>query len=148
MARSDITAKTIDIISDNGALLFSVAQGEQLAFQVTLNWLTDLTDFTIVAKVVEGDNVPGQGTTPPTTPADTPQVTTLPIIDDTVTDNILKIVIPSDLANAWDVQPAPDDPVYGFFGLSVSDAGSGNAQQTYVPLRGLIEVRYNPAVAS
>jgi hypothetical protein len=80
--------------------------------------------------------------------AATPQITTLTIIDDTVSDNIFKVVIPSTLCDNWDVQPTPDDPVYGYFALSVADTGVGSNQQIFVPVRGLIEVRYNPAERS
>lgn len=144
MARSDITGKTIDLISDDGSVLFSIAQGEQLHFSITLDWLTDLTGYTITAKVVEAFNVLGDGTNAPVLEAVTPQITALTIIDDTVSDNEFKIVLPDDLAANWDVQPRPDDPVYGYFALSVADTGTGDEQQIFVPLRGLIEVRYNP----
>lgn len=145
MARSAIRAKTIDPITDDGAVLFSVAQGEQIHITFTLNWLTDLTGYTIVAKVVEGANAAGDGTEAPTDEETaTKVVTTLPIIDDTVSDNIFKVVITDDFADSWDVQPKPDDPVYGFFALSVADTGVGDAQQIFVPVRGMIEVRYNP----
>jgi hypothetical protein len=144
MARSDITGKTVDLISDDGAVLFSIAQGEQLHFSVTLDWLTDLTGYTITAKVVEALNVLGDGASAPVLEAITPQITTLTIIDNTVSDNEFKIVLPDDLATNWDVQPSPNDPVYGYFALSVADTGTGDEQQIFVPLRGLIEVRYNP----
>ena len=145
MARSAIRAKTIDPITDDGAILLSVAQGEQIHVTFTLNWLTDLTDYTIVAKVVEGANVAGNGTTAPSDEENTTKVvTTLPIIDADVSDNVFKVVITDDFADSWDVQPKPDDPVYGFFALSVADTGEGDAQQIFVPVRGMVEVRYNP----
>jgi hypothetical protein len=144
MARSDITGKTLDLISDDGAVLFSIADGEQLHFSITLDWLTDLTGYTITAKVVEALNVPLDAAVAPTEEAVTPQITQLTIIDDDVSDNEFKIVLPDDLAASWDVQPVPNDPVYGFFALSVADTGTGDTQQVFVPLRGLIEVRYNP----
>lgn len=144
MARADITDKTLDLLSDDGAVLLSIAQGEQLHLNVTLSWLTNLTGYTLTAKVVEALNVIGDTTNAPSQEAVTPQITTLPIIDDVVTDNQFKIVLPDDLADNWDVQPAPNDPVYGYFALSVADTGVGNAQQIFVPVRGLIEVRYNP----
>jgi len=144
MARSDITGKTLDLISDNGAVLFSVAQGEQLHFSITLDWLTDLTGYTITAKVVEALNVIGDGTNPPIEEADPAIITTLDIIDADVSDNEFKIVLPETLSDNWEVPPLPDDPVYGYFALSVADTGVGFNQQIFVPLRGLIEVRYNP----
>jgi hypothetical protein len=145
MARSPIRAKTIDSINDNGAVLFSVAQGEQIHLNFTLNWLTDLTGYTILAKVVEGDNQPGDLTEAPFQEEATSKVvTTLPIIDADASDNTFKVVITDDFSDTWDVQPTPDDPVYGFFALSVADTGVGDNQQIFVPIRGMIEVRYNP----
>lgn len=144
MARSPIRAKTIDLISDDGAILISVAQGEQVHVNVTLGWLADLTGYTLTAKVVEANNVAGDLEIPPLEEEATPIVTTLSIIDDTVSDNQFKIVIPQDLADSWAVPPTPDDPTYGFLALSVADTGVGSAQQIFVPLRGLVEVRYNP----
>jgi len=144
MPRSPIRDKTLDTITDDGSVIVSVAKGEQIHLTFTLEWITDLTGYTITAKVVEANNTAGDLTTPPLQEADTPEVTTLPIIDDVVTDNTFKVVITDDLADNWDVQPTPDDPVYGYFALSVADDGVGDAQQIFVPVRGLIEVRYNP----
>jgi len=144
MPRSPIREKTIDTITDDGAILFSVAKGEQVHFTFTVNWLTDLTGYTIVAKVVEALNVAGDLDVVPFQEDDTVVVTSLPVIDDTVTDNIFKVVITDDFSDTWTVQPTPDDPTYGFFALSIADTGVGNSQQIFVPVRGLIEVRYNP----
>jgi hypothetical protein len=148
MARSPIREKTIDLISDDGSILVSVAEGEQVHVNVTLGWLTNLTGYTITAKVVEANNVLGDLDTPPTEEEATPVVTSLTIIDDTVSDNQFKIVIPSDLSSTWATRAAPDDPTYGYLALSVADTGVGSAQQVFVPLRGLVEVRYNPVETS
>jgi len=146
MPRSNITSKGIDAITDDGSILFSVAKGEQIHLTFTLEWITDLTGYTITAKVVEAFNEVGDLDVAPTQEAETPKVTELPIIDDNVSDNSFKVVITDNLANLWDVQPTPSDPVYGYFALSVADDGVGNTQQVFVPVRGLIEVRYNPVV--
>jgi len=146
MPRSNITSKSIDAITDDGSILFSVAKGEQIHLTFTLEWITDLTGYTITAKVVEAFNEVGDLDVAPTQEAETPKVTELPIIDDNVSDNSFKVVITDNLANLWDVQPTPSDPVYGYFALSVADDGVGNTQQVFVPVRGLIEVRYNPVV--
>jgi hypothetical protein len=142
MPRSPIREKTKDVITDDGAILFSIAKGEQIHLTFTLNWLTDLTGYTIVAKVAEALNVSGDLTEVPFQEDTSLVVTSLPIIDDTVTDN--KVVLTDDFSDTWTVQPTPDDPTYGFFALSVADTGVGDAQQIFVPVRGLIEVRYNP----
>ena len=62
-------------------------------------------------------------------------------------DNIFDIVVPHTLCDAWDIQPSPNKPVYGFIGLEVADTGSGSAQQIYKPFRGFVEVRYSPSEA-
>ena len=144
MPRSPIRSAGKDLITDDGSVIVSVAKGEQLHLAFTLEWLSDLTGYTITAKVVESLNVALDGTEVPFSEAVTPQIATLDVIDETVSDNSFKVVIPENLADSWDVQPTPDDPVYGYFALSVADTGSGSAQQIFVPVRGLIEVRYNP----
>jgi len=145
MPRSPIRDKTIDTITDDGSVLVSVVQGEQIQLTFTFDWITDFTGYTIIAKVVEGNNLPGDlDEVPFQEETSTKVVTSLPIIDTTVSDNTFIVVVTDDFADTWDVQPTPDDPVYGFFALSVADTGTGDNQQIFVPVRGLIEVRYNP----
>lgn len=144
MPRSGITGKDIDLITDDGAILASIAKGEQVHMHILAENEVSFNGYTITAKVVEGDNVEGAGQTPPTQEAASPTVTTLEIIDQSVSDNQFIIVLPHDLCDAWAVQPMPDDPVYGFFALQVEDTGVGAAQQRRVPVRGLIEITYNP----
>ena len=144
MPRTAIRAKSTDVITDDGSVLVSVVKGEQIHLTFTLGWLSDLTGYTITAKVAEGANEAGDLEDPPLQEDATLTVTTLTILDDDVSDNVFKVVIPDDLVDAWDVQPTPDDPVYGFFALSVADTGTGDNQQIFVPVRGMIEIRYNP----
>ena len=145
MPRSPIRDKTIDTITDDGSIIVSVAKGEQIQLTFTLEWITDLTGYDITAKVVEARNVAGDlDEVPFQEETSTKVVTSLPIIDTTVSDNTFIVVVTDDFADTWDVQPTPDDPVYGFFSLSVADTGTGDNQQIFVPVRGLIEVRYNP----
>ena len=148
MPRSPIRDSSLDVISDDGSVIVSVAKGEQIHLVFTLGWLNSLAGYTIVAKVVEANNIAGDLNVAPVTESETPQITSLTIIDDNTSDNVFKVVIPSALCNSWDVQPTPDDPVYGYFALSVADTGAGSSQQIFVPVRGLIEVRYNPAERS
>jgi len=148
MPRSNIRSQSKDLITDDGAVLVSVVKGEQVRLNLTLGWLTNLTGFTLTAKVVEGNNVQGTGQVPTVIHPTTPQITTLSIIDDTVSDNQFQIVIPQDLCDNWDAQPLPDYPVYGFIGLEVKDTGTGSNQQIYKPFRGLVEVRYSPVEES
>jgi len=147
MPRSKITSKSQDLITDDGSIIASIVHGEQTRINVTASWLTNLTGYTITAKVVEGDNVQDSGAIP-STARDTPVVTSLPILDTTPTDNIFDIVIPQDLINTWDTFPAPDKPIYGFIDLEIADTGTGNNQQIWKPMRGLIEVRYSPTEIS
>lgn len=146
MARSKITARTNDIITDDGAILLSLIDGEQHRMGVTLGWLTDLTGYTLVAKVVEAANAQGSDALP-TDVQPAGDVQTLTIIDTTVTDNTFEIVFPSTLIDAWATTPEPDQPVYGYVGLEVSDTGVGTLQQIWKPIRGLVEVRYSPSEA-
>jgi len=147
MPRSKITSKSQDLITDNGSIIASVIHGEQTRINITASWITNLAGFTITAKIVEGDNVQDLGEIP-LTARDTPVVTTLPIIDADPTDNIFDIVIPQDLINTWDTFPAPDKPVYGFIDLEIADPGTGDEQQIWKPLRGVVEVRYSPTEAN
>jgi len=142
MSRSKITSSSKDLVTDDGSVLFSVVQGEQLHFSFTLGWLTNISDYTIVAKVIEGNNI-GDGAKPLTV-SDNPAIITLPILEKDDTDNQFKLVIPSSLTNEWATQPTPDKPVYGFMDVEVQDTGLGNLQQIWKPIRGLIEIRFSP----
>ena len=69
MARSKLTNTTNDLISDGGAVLWSLVTGEQLEFPVTLNFIKDATlkssnNYEYEAVVIEADNVEGQTTKP------------------------------------------------------------------------------------
>lgn len=146
MARSRINSASKDLITDDGAVLLSVIEGEQIQMEVTLNWLVSLVDYTLTAKVVEADMT---GDTDdngyPTTIKSGGEVRTLTILDDDETDNTFKIVIPEDLIDNWVTQPTPEAPTYGWVGLEVRDAGVGEAQLIWKPLRGLVEVLYSPS---
>jgi len=146
MPRSKITSSSKDLITDDGAILASVIHGEQTRLDMVVGWLTNLSGYTITAKVVEGNNVQGSGAKP-----DAPQaggaIITLPIIDATPTDNQFDIVIPQTLIATWSTTPEPDKPIYGFIGLEIQDTASGNNQQIWKPMRGLVEVLYSPTEA-
>lgn len=146
MARSRINSRSKDLINDNGAILVSVVEGEQIHMDITLNWITNLSSHTLIAKVVEADmtgTLDGDGL--PTVVKSGGVITTLPIIDSNVTDNIFKIVIPDDLSATWTTQPSPTKPSYGWIGLEVADSGVGDNQQIWKPFRGLVEVLYSPS---
>ena len=68
MARSRITdTDRKDLISDAGSVLFSLVQGEQLEFPVTLNFVEDATaDYDYEAVLVEAENVTRQSVKPKT----------------------------------------------------------------------------------
>jgi len=65
MARSPIATVTTDLQSDSGSVLWSLVQGEQLEFPVTLNFLS-LADssYAYEAVVMEAANVLGDATIP------------------------------------------------------------------------------------
>jgi len=148
MARTRINSKSKDLIKDNGSVLLSIIEGEQIQLGVTLNWLTNLTGYTITAKIVEANSSSIDHTDPtslPTAKQSGGQVTTLAIIDSTVSDNSFSIVIPENLVSSYTTQPAPEKPAYGWIGLEVADNGVGNAKQIWKPMRGLVEILYSPS---
>ena len=147
MPRSAITSTSKDLIYDDGAVLVSVIKGEQTRLDIVASWLTNLSGYTITAKIIEADNVQGSGQVPATA-ASSPVVTTLSIIDSNAADNQFDIVIPQDLIDNWDTYPVPDKPVYGFIGLEIADTGVGVNQQIWKPMRGVVEVRYSPTEVS
>ena len=151
MARSSITSTSKDLITDDGSVLVSVIHGEQVRLNLTIGWITNLTGYTITAKIVEGNN--DSFGTKPTQHATSPQITELTvanglIIDADSADNLFDVVIPETLIANWDQAPSPGTPVYGFIGLELQDTATGTAKQIYKPMRGLVEVRYSPTEAS
>jgi hypothetical protein len=65
MARTLITAKTEDLQSDSGSVLFSFVQGEQLEFPVTLAFIENTSiGYTYEAVLIEGLNIAGQSGAP------------------------------------------------------------------------------------
>lgn len=147
MPRSAITSTSKDLIYDDGAVLVSVIKGEQTRLDIVASWLTNLSGYTITAKIIEADNAQGSGQIPATA-SSSPVVTTLSIIDSNAADNQFDIVIPQDLIDNWDTYPIPDKPVYGFIGLEIADTGTGVNQQIWKPMRGVVEVRYSPTEVS
>jgi hypothetical protein len=73
MARSRLIDPQLDIVSDPGAVLFSMVIGEQLEFPITLSFITDASNkspnsnnYKYEAVVIEANNVQGQSTEPTT----------------------------------------------------------------------------------
>lgn len=149
MARSRINSRSKDLIDDNGSVLISVIEGEQIHMDITLNWITNLSNYTLTAKIVEADSsqLDYSRDELPTLEQQNGQVVTLAIIDSDPTDNTFKIVIPENLVDAWVTQPRPTKPSYGWIGLEVRDSGVGSLQQVWKPMRGLVEVLYSPSEA-
>jgi len=143
--RGRLTAPSHDVTADNGTVQISIVDGEQLHFEMTVNWMTNLQGATITAKIVEADN-DGLGTKPSAILADG-EITTLQIIDANEDDNVFVMVIPDDLVANYAVKPDVAKPVYGFIGLEIADNGEGGAQQKWKPLRGLVEILYSPSEA-
>ena len=146
MPRSKINSRSKDVVQDNGAVVISIIEGEQLQLNLTLNWLTNLTGYTLTCKVIEAD-MAGQKdiSNYPVAVQAGGAVTTLQIIDGDVTDNTFKLVIPEDLIDTWIAQPTPNSPSYGWIGLEVRDSGTGSAQQVWKPFRGMVEVLFSPS---
>jgi len=44
----------------------------------------------------------------------------------------------------WEVQPHAASKVYGFFELRVTENSGGSFQQTWKPMRGLVELQFSP----
>jgi hypothetical protein len=149
MARSRINSRSKDLIDDNGSVLVSIVEGEQIHVNMTLNWITSLAGYTLTAKIVEADssNLDYENDELPTEEQAGGQVTTLTIIDSDPLDNNFQIVIPENLVDLWVTQPSPTKPAYGWIGLEVRDGGTGANQQIWKPMRGLVEVLYSPSEA-
>ena len=64
MARSAINSVSSDPIDDSGSVLWSIIKGEQLEYPATLDFLTNVSNHTFEAVVVEGENISGQTTAP------------------------------------------------------------------------------------
>ena len=65
MARSRLTDTSLDLVTDAGAVLWSMILGEQLEFPITLNFIADasvkaLNNYQYEAVVVEAKNISGQ----------------------------------------------------------------------------------------
>lgn len=146
MARSKINSQSKDLLTDNGAVLLSVVEGEQIRLNFTVGWITNLTNYTITAVVVEADSstLDYELSELPTNIQSGGQVTTLTIIDSVTTDNEFEIVVPKSLSTSWVTQPLPEKPVYGWIELEIKDSGTGDNQLIWKPLRGLVEVLFSP----
>lgn len=122
-------------------ILTTLVHGEQKRLHFTFEWLTDISTYTIAARVVEGDN-DGIGSVPTSEDLASKTITTLDIIN--VSANELDVVLPSTLIDSWDAAPTPDKPVYGYFDISIDDGGVGSAKQIFKPVQGLIKITYSP----
>jgi hypothetical protein len=65
MARSRLTDTSLDLITDAGAVLWSMVYGEQLEFPITLNFIVNASvqpsgNYNYEAVVIEAKNVSGQ----------------------------------------------------------------------------------------
>lgn len=146
MSRSDINNPTVQLDSDGGAVAKSLIRGEQVPMELTADWITGgLSGYTIEAQVVEGAN-DGLGNIPDFE-SENPSIVGLTIRDTDVNDNVFDIIFPANLIEGWTVKPTPGAPVYGFFGVKISDNGLGLNQVIRKPITGVVEVRYSPTEA-
>lgn len=58
--------------------------------------------------------------------------------------NKVYIQFPSNLGQAWAVQPTVNSSVRGFFELQVTEPAGGVYQRSWKPLRGMVELLYSP----
>lgn len=122
------------------SVIATLVHGEQIRLSFTVGWIGDLSNYTVSARLVEGNN-DGAGSIPTGEDA-TLVITSLPVINKS--GNGFQVVIPATAIDTWTVKPAPSKPVYGFFDLEISDAGVGNDQQIFRPVQGLIQFKYSP----
>jgi len=64
MARSPLTPTTDDLITDGGSVLWSFIIGEQLEYPVVINFISDVTNYTLEAVVIEANNTATQTEAP------------------------------------------------------------------------------------
>lgn len=122
------------------SVIATLVHGEQIRLSFTVGWIGDLSNYTVSARLVEGNN-DGAGSIPTGEDA-TLVITSLPILNKS--GNGFQVVIPATAIDTWTVKPSPSKPVYGFFDLEISDAGAGNEQQIFRPVQGLIKFNYSP----
>lgn len=59
--------------------------------------------------------------------------------------NTIYVQFEADLGSDWSVQPVVNSPVYGFFEIRVTEPSiSGRFQQTWKPVRGMVELLFSP----
>lgn len=58
--------------------------------------------------------------------------------------NTVYVQFTATLGTDWIVQPQTDNPVYGFFELSVQEPATVTFRRTWKPVRGLVEYHYSP----
>lgn len=157
MARSRLSNTTKSLIDDDGSVLLSVVNGEQLQISVQAEWIVNLTGYNIHCRIIEGNN-DGNGTKPSIIkPGGQVKLLTISngFIRDVTTNNTFKFVIPWNLIAGYSPQPLPDKPVYAFFELEIGEPGTGDTtdpvgdtaavdKQVWKPLRGLVEILYSP----
>ena len=158
MSRSKISTPTKSVVSDDGAILFPVIEGEQLQLQFGLGWLTNLAGYNIHAKIVEAVN-DGDGTIPTDIKAGgVRRMLTIGngyIRNVNDGDNKFVLVIPYDVVAGFSPKPSPGRPVYAFIDVEVGEPGTGDpddpvgdpalpGQQVWKPIRGLLAISYSP----
>lgn len=77
MARSSISKPVIDVITDDGSILWSIVRGEQLEQVININFLTNVFGYEYEAVVVEGENVVNATEPPESIASVSPKITSL-----------------------------------------------------------------------
>ena len=156
MARSKITDTSTSLANDDGSVLIPIVNGEQLKFEVAINWLASLVSYNIHGNLVEGVNAGG---IKPTT-AKTGGVRRLLSLDNGLitypgSGNTFTFTIPYDLAITASPKPSPEESIFFFIDIEVGEPGTGDTispigdsaavtKQVWKPIRGLVEVLYSP----
>ena len=146
MARAKISEASKSLISDNGAIIASLAIGEQIQLNMKFEWLTSIDASQVRCTAVEGIN-DGNGSKP-TGVKPNGVVRDLDLIIPASGGNNVIMVLPKDLGLNFDPQPQPDHSVFAYIDIEVSDTAVGVRKQIWKPFRGLVELLYSPTGAN
>jgi len=145
MARSRITDTATNIFgNDDGTSLLSFTEREKrtIDFELNSTQFADISQMTITAVLIEGDN-DGAGT-PPDAFLPTASVQAVPVVSQV--GNVFKLYFDlASLITGWTHQPSPGIPTYGFVSVTINDNAAANPQE-YELFRGRLEVVYSVGI--
>lgn len=158
MARAKISDTTKNLVNDDGSVRITVARGEQIHIEFSIDWVPNLTGYNVHARIVEGVNDGSGGVPTGVKPGGQMRLLTPVsghIIGLNSGGNTFKLVIPWDIAKDFAPQPQPDKSVFAYIDVEVGEPGSGDPEdpvgdpatpnlQVWKPVRGLVEIMYSP----